>query len=213
MGLAPGHGPQAPKGIVRPSKLEQAGSEFEARLRIARIAGQRPFQMFRSKQKLAVVEQDHAHAVVRVRMPWRDRKRLGISGLGFGPVALSMMNAPEKDEQFRHSGRELKPLSDHRYRFVDPRQREQQEAEFVKGSRIGRSSLRRAPKPGKSIVRASALSQGDGELRLHGWILAGSYCSLERSDGLSWMALQQQRATKQMQRRRMLWNAGEHAAG
>ena len=83
----------------------------------------------------------------------------------------------------------------------------------MKGSRIGRSSFRRAPKPGKSIVRASALSQGDGELRLDGWILVGSYCSLERSDGLPWMALQQQRATKQMQRRRMLRNAGEHAAG
>ena len=75
--------------------------------------------MFSRKRKLAVVEEDNAHAVVRVRMPWRDRKRLGIGGLGFGPVASSMVNATEKDGQFGHSRRELEPLSDHRYRFVD----------------------------------------------------------------------------------------------
>ena len=83
----------------------------------------------------------------------------------------------------------------------------------MKGSRIGRSSLRRAPEPGKGIVRASSLSQGDGELRLDGWILASSCRSLERSNGLSCMALQQQRATKQMQSGRMLRNADEDVAG
>jgi hypothetical protein len=83
----------------------------------------------------------------------------------------------------------------------------------VKGSRIGRSSLRRALEADESIVRASALSQGDGELRLDGWILAGSCRSLERSDGLPWMTLQQQRATKQMQGGRMLRNAAEDVAG
>ena len=83
----------------------------------------------------------------------------------------------------------------------------------MKGSRIGRSSLRRAPEVDESIVRASAPSQGNGELRLDGWILAGSCRSLERSDGLPWMALQQQRATKQMQGARMLRNAAEDVAG
>ena len=75
--------------------------------------------MFSSEQKLAVVEQDNAHAVVRARMLRRDRERLAVGSLGFAPVASSMMNAPEKDGQFGHSRRELKPLSDHRYRFVD----------------------------------------------------------------------------------------------
>ena len=83
----------------------------------------------------------------------------------------------------------------------------------MKGGWIGRSSLRRPLEPGKGIVRAPALAQGDRELRLDARILAGSCRSLERSDGLSWMALQQQRATKQMLGGRMLRNAAEHVAG
>jgi hypothetical protein len=91
-------------------------------LRIAWIAGQGPFQVFSSEQKLAVVKQNNAHAVVRARMPRCDRERVGIGGLGFGQVASSVMNATEKDGQFGHSRRKLEPLSDHRYRFVDPMQ-------------------------------------------------------------------------------------------
>ena len=194
--LASGHGPQAPKGLIRPSELEQAGTQFELRLRIRRIGGRGSLQVFGSKQKLAFVEQDNAHAVVRARMLRRDRERLGIGGLGFGSIASRVVNAAEKDRQLGHSRRELEPLRDHRYRFVDPTRRKQHKAEFVKGSRIGRSSLRRAPEADESIVRASALSQGNGELCLDGWILVGSRRSLERSDGLPWMTLQQQRATK-----------------
>ena len=95
------------------------GPANEAGLHVRGIAGECPLQVFGRLRVLGVIGQHHAHAVVRTRMVRCNRQCLRKRGLGFCPIASTLMNDAEQERQFDRSGCQLDPVFDHRDGLLD----------------------------------------------------------------------------------------------